>query len=341
MTQIFPTHRVGIRTCSDYSPFGVELDGRTVSGGYRYGFNGKEKTDEISGEGNSYDFGARMYNSLLGRWLKVDRFSNDYPHQSNYIYSSNSTIYKIDTDGDWDITVHAYTDRGKMGYGIAVLTNNAGEVIGQYLVRTVGSAGNSARKSGKIDANLRTITNGDTPTGVYDIGIWMSPTKSEIAAFGNNKRLQLTGIEGEIMDCSTDRQTTIRLHGGRQERGITGNFDPDNILKMTNGCSRIADDDILEIYNLTQELEKNDPNESSGKLTVIDDLVQFNNEFYLPVQAEAVSAAYYYKKWADKRIKDGHKLNFKQATKYSKSHFILATENSVNDRIESLKEKSE
>ena len=29
------SNRVGIRTCSDYSPFGVELDGRTVSGGYR------------------------------------------------------------------------------------------------------------------------------------------------------------------------------------------------------------------------------------------------------------------------------------------------------------------
>ena len=37
------SYRVGIRTCSDYSPFGVELDGRTVSGGYRYGFQNQEK----------------------------------------------------------------------------------------------------------------------------------------------------------------------------------------------------------------------------------------------------------------------------------------------------------
>jgi hypothetical protein len=42
---------VGIRTCSDYSPFGVELDGRTVSGGYRYGFQNQEKDDEVKGEG--------------------------------------------------------------------------------------------------------------------------------------------------------------------------------------------------------------------------------------------------------------------------------------------------
>jgi hypothetical protein len=48
------SHRVGIRTCSDYSPFGLELDGRTVSGGYRFGYQGSEKDDETKGNGNSY-----------------------------------------------------------------------------------------------------------------------------------------------------------------------------------------------------------------------------------------------------------------------------------------------
>jgi hypothetical protein len=46
-----PSPCVGIRTCSDYSPFGVELDGRTVSGGYRFGFQNQEKDDEVKGEG--------------------------------------------------------------------------------------------------------------------------------------------------------------------------------------------------------------------------------------------------------------------------------------------------
>ena len=31
LTPSKPSPCVGIRTCSDYSPFGVELDGRTVS----------------------------------------------------------------------------------------------------------------------------------------------------------------------------------------------------------------------------------------------------------------------------------------------------------------------
>ena len=34
---------------------------------YPSGFNGKENDDEIKGVGNSLDFGARMYDSRLGR----------------------------------------------------------------------------------------------------------------------------------------------------------------------------------------------------------------------------------------------------------------------------------
>ncbi len=45
-----------------------ELPGRT----YAYGFNGMERDEEVKGVGNSYDFGARMHNPRLGRWLSVD-----------------------------------------------------------------------------------------------------------------------------------------------------------------------------------------------------------------------------------------------------------------------------
>jgi RHS repeat-associated protein len=64
---------VGIRSTSDYSPFGVQLDGRTSeSEGYRYGFNGMEKDDEVKGEGNSYTTEFRQYDPRLGRWLSLD-----------------------------------------------------------------------------------------------------------------------------------------------------------------------------------------------------------------------------------------------------------------------------
>ena len=70
---------VGIRTCSDYSPFGVELDGRTVSGGYRHGFQGMELDSEVKGEGNSYSTEFRQLDPRLGRWLSVYPLSLKFP----------------------------------------------------------------------------------------------------------------------------------------------------------------------------------------------------------------------------------------------------------------------
>ena len=45
---------------------------------YRFGFNGKEKDKETYGEGNEYDFGARIYNPRIGRWLSVDPLAKKY-----------------------------------------------------------------------------------------------------------------------------------------------------------------------------------------------------------------------------------------------------------------------
>ena len=72
---------------------------------YRYGFNGKESIDEVSGDKNSYDFGARMYNPRIGRWFNRDAYESRYPWLSPYQYTSNNPIKYIDNDGrDFGIT---------------------------------------------------------------------------------------------------------------------------------------------------------------------------------------------------------------------------------------------
>ena len=71
----------------------------TGNAGYRYGFNGKEKDNEVKGKGNSYDFGARMYDSRLGRWLSLDPLKEKYPDLNPYNFVANSPIYFIDPDG--------------------------------------------------------------------------------------------------------------------------------------------------------------------------------------------------------------------------------------------------
>jgi RHS repeat-associated protein len=87
-------------SAQDYYPFGMLQPGRSVNvSGYRYGFNGKEKDDEVKGEGNSLDFGARIYDSRLGRWLSSDPAYTDYPGYTPYNFGLNNPIINLDNDG--------------------------------------------------------------------------------------------------------------------------------------------------------------------------------------------------------------------------------------------------
>ena len=67
---------------------------------YRYGFNGMEKDDELKGEGNSYDFGARMYDPRIGRWFSIDNLHKKYPDLSPYSFTNNNPVVFVDYDGN-------------------------------------------------------------------------------------------------------------------------------------------------------------------------------------------------------------------------------------------------
>ncbi|MBW8686985.1 RHS repeat-associated core domain-containing protein [Chitinophaga rhizophila] len=57
----------------EYYPFGMQMPGRAYeSGGYRYGFNGKENDNEVKREENQQDYGLRIYDPRIGKFLSVD-----------------------------------------------------------------------------------------------------------------------------------------------------------------------------------------------------------------------------------------------------------------------------
>ena len=66
---------------------------------YRFGFNGKENDNEVKGTGNSVDFGARMYDSRLGRWMSMDPLQEIYVSLSSYQFAANNPVYFADSDG--------------------------------------------------------------------------------------------------------------------------------------------------------------------------------------------------------------------------------------------------
>lgn len=86
---------------NNYYPFGMLQPGRTLSGaeGYRYGFQGQEKDDELKGEGNSLNYKYRMHDPRVGRFFSVDPLTREYPHYSPYSFSGNKVIQFKELEG--------------------------------------------------------------------------------------------------------------------------------------------------------------------------------------------------------------------------------------------------
>ena len=67
---------------------------------YRYGFNGKEEDAEgMGGGGSTYDYGFRIYNPSIGKFLSVDPLTCAYPWYTPYQFAGNMPIWAIDVDG--------------------------------------------------------------------------------------------------------------------------------------------------------------------------------------------------------------------------------------------------
>jgi RHS repeat-associated protein len=119
-----------------------------------------EKDDEVKGNGNSLDFGARVYDSRLGRWLSVDPIGREYPNHSPFIFAGASPIAFLDPDGQRIILFveKTYEEQG----GTVVEVYNGKEVIESIINEGLG---------GQFKANLVPLPSGLgfelelTPTG--------------------------------------------------------------------------------------------------------------------------------------------------------------------------------
>ena len=111
---IIDYYNADVITANDYYPFGSQMPGRKYSQAntkYRYGFNGKENDNEVKGEGNQQDYGMRIYDPRLGRFLSVDPIAKSFPWNSPYAFAENDVIRSIDLDGLEKLLVEEMHDK--------------------------------------------------------------------------------------------------------------------------------------------------------------------------------------------------------------------------------------
>ena len=118
----------------NYYPFGMLMPERSyASPAYRYGFNGKENDNEVKGEGNQQDYGFRISDSRLGRFLSVDPIANQYPELTPFQYASDCPVKFVDIDGK---------EAGEPGYGAyrAALTiqNSEAAIAEKNVMKNLG-----------------------------------------------------------------------------------------------------------------------------------------------------------------------------------------------------------
>jgi RHS repeat-associated protein len=245
----------------------MEMPGRIwhgTSDNFRYRNNDKESDLEVSTGFQNY--GMRTYDNRIGKFLSVDPCKKLLSGWTPYNFVRDNPILRVDRNGLWDITIHAFTDRSKFGYGIAILKNKNGQEVARYVVRLEGQT------------HDRNVTSGDTPIGVYDIpekSTWLS---SQPATYGPNPRLVLNAQSGEIL---TSGRSLIRLHGGRQESGGYKQ-EPNEPLQKTNGCVRVFDLDMADMKSWADALESADAEETPGTVTIANDLIEFGGTYYTP-----------------------------------------------------------
>lgn len=76
--------------------------------GYRYGFQGQEKDNEVKGLGNAINYKYRMHDPRIGRFLSLDPLAPEYPYNSPYAFSENRVIDGVELEGlEWERVIGA------------------------------------------------------------------------------------------------------------------------------------------------------------------------------------------------------------------------------------------
>jgi len=176
-----------------YDPFGLALVGLDqATPGLRplnqYQYNSKEKQANFGLNWN--DYGARMYDSQIGRWHGVDPVARKAPSFSSYVYVLNNPLRFVDPNGEFPIEIN-----------IRSFAPPAYFALGNW----VGD-GRGFSTSADVSSRIRQITSYETTTKEYSTTSFGS---TSTALYGGHI---LTADSEAYVDGGSGRSSTINTH---------------------------------------------------------------------------------------------------------------------------------
>lgn len=207
-----------------YQPYGARIQKQSNSANNTRWYTGKPQDDET---GLSY-FGARYYDSMIGRFMGVDpkEFSQGNPHSFNrYAYGNNNPYAYIDPDGRDNVAVVTSSRvsissdlshwRGQYtihGYSVYHTPNGtpawAASTVGQLFGEKVGSFEISWDAKSTAAGNRGTVLGDSSRTAEVSLGDGRHPI--QITDVGRAKEDVLTQKSGG----NSMTRDEVRLHAG-------------------------------------------------------------------------------------------------------------------------------
>ena len=205
----------------DYYPFGLTFNGyqRVGNQSNRYLFNDKEWQDDL--DLGWYDYGARMYDPAIARFMTIDPLADKFNFQSPYAYAVNNPIRFIDKNGEGpeDKVNLALRELGKSLGSIVSVNSKTGVTT---IEKTETVFGGAKFTSNSASFTLRqSVTKIDSEGNVTNVSINDTNVSVKVS--------QSESLFGEPITEVTDLETSA---GGSQS--FDAEFDSEKIAEISN-----------------------------------------------------------------------------------------------------------